>query len=124
MSLNPQQLAGANPPRLLDLERAVGMMGSDVALKKILQTVQASLSSSLPVIWQLLDSGDVAGVQAQLHTIKGYAPIFCSDDLIEQVVQAERLSKTETVQVVRPVWTALAPQFEQLLAEIQAYLLG
>jgi HPt (histidine-containing phosphotransfer) domain-containing protein len=107
---------------LLDEARGVGMMGSDESLRKILETVDTSLTDSIPEIWQALEAGDIKVANRLLHGIKGYVPIFCSDALIEHVVQVEGLSKTETAAVVKPLFAELAPKLEALLIEIRVYI--
>lgn len=106
----------------LNVERGIGMMGSDASLRKILVNVETSLACNIPEIWTALEVGDVAVANRLLHAIKGYVPIFCTDALVEQVVQVEQLSKTEPVVVVKPAFADLAPKFEALLNEIRTYV--
>lgn len=108
-------------PRL-DIARGVGMMGSEAALRKILVTVLASMSEDVPAIDAALQAGDVASANRLLHAIKGYMPIFGSDDMVSQVTAVEKLSKTESAAVVQVPYQALAPELNQLLAEIQVFL--
>ena len=105
----------------LDAVRGIGMMGSDESLQKLLKTVEVSLTSSITEIRQALEADDAKAVNRLLHGIKGYAPIFCSDALIEKVQHVEGISKTATVAVMIPLFTELAPQLEALLLEIQSY---
>jgi HPt (histidine-containing phosphotransfer) domain-containing protein len=105
----------------LDVVRGIGMMGSDEMLQKLLKTVEVSLTCSISEIRQALEAGDASAVNRLLHGIKGYAPIFCSDALIEKVQHVEGISKTATVAVMIPLFTELAPQLEALLLEIQSY---
>lgn len=105
----------------LDVVRGIGMMGSEASLRSILKTVETSLVSSLPEIGQALAVDDVKTVNRLLHSIKGYAPIFCTEALAAQVAQVEGVSKTETAAVLRPLVAALLPQLELLVTEIRAY---
>jgi HPt (histidine-containing phosphotransfer) domain-containing protein len=105
----------------LDVARGIGMMGSEASLRSILKTVETSLVSSLPEIGQALAVDDVKIVNRLLHSIKGYAPIFCTEALAAQVAQVEGASKTETAAVLRPLVAALLPQLELLVTEIRAY---
>lgn len=98
------------------------MMGSDASLRKIMVSVEVSLTSGLPEIGAALESGDVAAANRLLHAIKGYVPIFCTEALVAHVVEVEQLSKTEGVAVVRPAFAELAPKFEVLLREIRTYV--
>lgn len=98
------------------------MMGSEAALRKILVTVQVSLSADVPAIAAALHAGDVATANRMLHALKGYMPIFASDSTIEQVVAVEKLSKTESAAVVQVLYSQTAPELLGLLAEIQHFL--
>ena len=98
------------------------MMGSDAALRKILPIAQVSLSVDLPAIDAALQVGDVAAVNRMLHALKGYLPIFVSDALIERLVTVEKLSKTESAEVVQSQYAQLGPELTGLLVEIQQYL--
>lgn len=108
-------------PTQLDPARGTDMMGSEASLLKILKTVETSLVSSLPEIEQALAQDDVKTVNRLLHSIKGYAPIFCTEALAAHVAQVEGVSKTETAAALRPLVAALLPQLALLLTEIRAY---
>ena len=98
------------------------MMGSAVSLRRILQTVDASLTGSIPEINNALQDGDMATANRLLHGIKGYAPIFCSDAFVQQVIHVEGQSKTETAAPMKPLFADLAPKLERLLQELRIYL--
>jgi phosphoglycerate kinase len=106
----------------LDVPRGVSMLGSETSLRKILKTVQDSMTSSLPEIAQALQAGDVATANRLLHSIKGYLPIFATDALAEEVTHVEKISKTESAAVVAPLYAGLGPRLESLLGEIRAFL--
>lgn len=108
--------------KLLNIDRGLAVMGSDAVLRKILESVHVSLTPYIPEIWQALADADVKTVHRLLHDIKGYAPIFCSDALVEQIMQVEGLSRTETAAAVHPFFAELAPRLKGLLAEIRVYL--
>ncbi|GAB4213268.1 MAG: phosphoglycerate kinase [Rhodoferax sp.] len=106
----------------LDVAKGVGMMGSEAALKKILQTVADTMSANLPQIMAALQSGDVRTANQLLHAIKGYVPIFASDALVDAVVRVEVFSKTASAAEVLLHYQALQPQLQALLSEVAAYL--
>lgn len=106
----------------LDVARGVSMMGSEASLRKILKTVQDSMAGNLPEIAAALAKGDVVGANRLLHAIKGYVPIFASDALVAQVTELEKISKTEPVTTVVPLYAALAPRMDALLGEIRHFL--
>ncbi len=107
---------------LFALAKGVDMMGSEASLRKILKTVNDSMTASLPQIAAALQAGDVPTANNLLHAIKGYLPIFASDALAEQVAQVEKISKTEAATVVAPLYAELGPQLESLLQEVRQFL--
>ena len=108
--------------RFLDVQRGISMLGSEQSLRMILQTVNGSMMHDIPEISRLLEAGEVSTANRLLHAIKGYVPVFCSDALIEQVIQTERLSKTAKAAEVVPAYVALSPKLQSLLTEVQLYL--
>lgn len=108
--------------KLLDIEHGLVMMGSAAVLRKILGSVNVSLTGCIAEIRQALAVADIQTTQRLLHDMKGYAPIFCSEALIEQLTQVEARSKTETAAVMQPLFAELALQLEALLVEIRAYI--
>ena len=110
------------PAAGFDPQRGVEMMGSTTTLHEILQTAHVSLTASLPDIKHALAQGDVAKAKGLLHAIKGYAPIFCTDNLVAQIVDIEKLSKTATAAEITSPYAQLEPRLQSLLIEIQTYL--
>lgn len=106
----------------LALDIGMAMMGSESSLRKILKTVETSLSANIPEIWKALEEDNIAVANRLLHGIKGYVPIFCTEPLVDQVTQTEILSKTEPAATVKPLFASLAPKLESLLVEIRAYV--
>lgn len=106
----------------LDVARGVAMMGSEASLRKILKTVQNSLAGNLPQMAHALAKDDVPSFNHLLHAIKGYVPIFASDALVTQVTELEKISKTEPLTTVAPLYAELAPRLDALLGEIQTFL--
>jgi len=106
----------------LDIARGVSMMGSEASLAKILKTVASNMTGSVPEMAAALAAGDVAKANALLHAIKGYVPIFATDALVDQVTRVEKISKTEPLAVVEPLFAVLLPQLDGLLKEIGVFL--
>lgn len=106
----------------LDIERAIGYTGDAAAAADLLRMVEQSLGSDIDKIWQKLEMGDMAAAGRLIHAIKGFAPMFCHDLLIEQVTRAEALSKTESAASFKPVFADLAPELLLLLKDIRSYL--
>ena len=106
----------------LSIERAMEFIGDTEGVHNLLVTLQGSLSQDLPEIQSLLAQGDLPGMNRLLHQFKGFAPVFCVSELVEQIVLVESLSKKTDLQAVRLAYAPLAPRLQQLLAEVQAYL--
>ena len=113
-----------NTPRhsCLSLERAMEYVGDMPGVLSLLGTLQQSLQNDLPQIQARLDASDLPGANRILHQLKGFAPVFCVDALVAQVVDVERLSKGTDLQAVRQAYAQLAPKLAQWLAEVQAQL--
>ena len=114
-------MTAAHPPRL-SIDRALEYVGDMYGVLSLLATLQQSLQDDLPQIQDRLDAGDLPGANRLLHQFKGFAPVFCVDDLVADVVRVEGLSKGTDLQAVRAAYAQLAPQLLQLLAEVQACL--
>ena len=84
--------------------------------------LQQSLQDDLPQLQARLDAGDLPGANRLLHQLKGFAPVFCVDHLVAEVVRVEGLSKGTDVQAVRTAYEHLGPQLHQLLTEVQGQL--
>ncbi len=112
------------PDTCLSLERAKDYVGDMQGVHSLLGTLGQSLQEDLPAIQACLDAGDLAGANRLLHQLKGFAPVFCVDSLVAEVVQVEMLSKGQDLQAVREAYARLGPQLQQLLAEVQARVGG
>lgn len=113
-----------NTPRhnCLSLERAMEYVGDMPGVLSLLGTLQQSLQNDLPQIQARLDASDLPGASRILHQLKGFAPVFCVDTLVDEVVRVEGLSKGSDATATRQAYAHLAPQLQQLLAEVQATL--
>lgn len=109
-------------PTCLDTDRALDYVGDMHNVVTLLHTLAQSLQNDLPQIQPLLEAGDLPGANRLLHQIKGFAPVFCVDALVAEVVAVERQSKGSDLQATRTAYAHLAPQLQQLLTEVQAAL--
>lgn len=108
----------------LSIERATEYVGDLQGVLGLLGTLSQSLQEDLPEIQAQLDAGNLPGANRLLHQLKGFAPVFCVDSLVAQVVQVEALSKGQDLQAVRTAYAQLGPRLQQLLAEVQARLVS
>lgn len=106
----------------LSVERGMEFIGDETGFLSLLKTLHKTLTSDIALISELLDKDDVPGANRLLHQVKGFAPVFCVDALVEHVVQVEVLSKHGDTAEVRDAFCKLAPQLEQLRNEVAAHL--
>ena len=104
----------------LSIDRAMEFIGDMDGVHTLLGTLQSSLEKDLPQIQARLDGGDLRGANELLHQLKGFAPVFCADDLVSQVVAVEALSKQTALAPVCEAYAQLAPHLQQLLLEVKA----
>ena len=97
-------------------------IGDEAGFLSLLKTLHKTLSTDIPLITDLLRKDDVGGANRLLHQVKGFAPVFCVDQLVEHVVKVEALSKHGDAPEVRAAYAQMAPQLEQLRAEVAAHL--
>ncbi len=116
------QPMNAASPTCLSIERAMEYVGDMDGVLALLGTLQQSLQDDLPKIQASLDAGDLPGANRVLHQFKGFAPVFCVDTLVADVVRVEGLSKGIDLRAVREAYAHLGPQLVQLLREVQAHL--
>ena len=109
-------------PLYLSVERAIDFIGDEAGVRTLLNTLHQTLGDDLPRIAAHLEAGDVASANFLLHQLKGFAPVFCVDRLVELVVQVEHLSKTGAASEVRAAYNVLAPQLAQLREEVATHL--
>ncbi len=106
----------------LSVERGMEFIGDEAGFLSLLKTLHKTLTTDIPLITDLLRKDDVAGANRLLHQVKGFAPVFCVDALVEHVVTVEALSKHGEAPEVRAAFAQMAPQLEQLRSEVAAHL--
>lgn len=106
----------------LSVERGMEFIGDEAGFLSLLKTLHKTLTTDIPLITELLGKDDVLGANRLLHQVKGFAPVFCVDALVEQVVKVEALSKHGEAPEVRAAFAHMAPQLEQLRTEVAAHL--
>jgi len=106
----------------LCVERGMEFIGDESGFLSLLQTLHKTLTTDIPLITDLLRKDDVRGANRLLHQVKGFAPVFCVDELVEHVVKVEALSKHGDAPEVRAAFAQMAPQLEQLRNEVAAHL--
>jgi len=110
------------PHSCLSIDNAMEYVGDMQGVLALLGTLQNSLQNDLPQIQVLLDANDLPGANRILHQFKGFAPVFCVDELVAEVVHVESLSKGNDAAGTRAAYALLAPKLQQLLVEVQTTL--
>ena len=100
------------------------MLGDEESLAELLELALQGLERDIPAIAQHLAQDDAKAANQLLHAIKGFAPIFCSAELAQQITVVEALSKTASAAEVTPLYAQLAPGLSQLRDEIGVHLDG
>jgi HPt (histidine-containing phosphotransfer) domain-containing protein len=108
----------------LSTQRVAEFIGDSAGVNRLLGTLKETLDNDLPALRQRLDQGDIQGVNDLLHQFKGFAPVFCVDALVEQVVRVESISKNATVDELRSALLPLLEQLAVLKAEVDRQLAG
>jgi HPt (histidine-containing phosphotransfer) domain-containing protein len=109
-------------PRFLNIAGALAQIGDEGALREMLPMVLDALQKDVPAIADLLATGDVAGAHRLLHPLKGFIPIFCTEDLYERVAAVELMAKKEGAPQVAAAYALLAPDLIELESEVRSYL--
>ncbi len=109
-------------PVYLSVERGMEFIGDPAGFLSLLQTLHKTLSSDIPEITRLLSQNDVPGANRLLHQLKGFTPVFCVDDLVEEVIAVEKLSKQGPAPEVRAAYAQLSPKLDQLRHEVSSHL--
>jgi HPt (histidine-containing phosphotransfer) domain-containing protein len=112
----------ASTPTYLSVDRAMEFIGDANGVLSLLHTLHQTLGDDLPKIQDLLEKDDLHGANRLLHQLKGFTPVFCVDQLVEEVVTVEHLSKHAESSAVRSAYGRLAPHLEQLRSEVATHL--
>lgn len=107
------------PRRLLDMKRAVEFIGDEAAVAAMMPLLLSTLRDDVPEILRLLQTGDVVAANQLLHPLKGFVPVFCIDQVIDQVTAVEVFSKTAPAADVLPKFEQLLPLLERLRREVE-----
>jgi HPt (histidine-containing phosphotransfer) domain-containing protein len=114
--------ADSQPSPRLDVALGLEMLGDEESLAELLELALQGLERDIPAVAQHLSQGDAKGANQLLHAIKGFAPIFCCPELVQQITAVEALSKTASAAEITPLYAQLAPGLSQLRDEICVHL--
>lgn len=108
----------------LSIERAMDFIGDHAEMLVMLRLFEQALDTELPQVRQRLLADDVAGAQKLLHPLKGFVPVFCTDEVVDQVATVEALSKESAPATVLVAFDAVLPNLQLVLAEVRHCLMS
>ena len=79
--------------RFLSMEKAIGYLGDANSAHQLLGSLNSTLLTDDPVISTAIQSRNFEVLQKIWHQLKGFAPVFCQDDLVAEITRTEELCK-------------------------------
>jgi HPt (histidine-containing phosphotransfer) domain-containing protein len=80
-------------PRYLSMSKAIAYVGDDQSAHQLLSTLNSTLLRDEPQISSAIESSQFEVLQKIWHQLKGFAPVFCHESLIDEIAQTELLCK-------------------------------
>ena len=79
--------------RFLSMEKAIGYLGDASSAQQLLSTLNSTLLTDDPVIANAIQNRNFEVLQKIWHQLKGFAPVFCKDELVAEITRTESLCK-------------------------------
>jgi HPt (histidine-containing phosphotransfer) domain-containing protein len=79
--------------RYLSMPKAIAYLGDVQSAHQLLSTLNSTLLRDEPEISSAIASSQFDVLQKIWHQLKGFAPVFCQESLIEEIAQIELLCK-------------------------------
>ena len=79
--------------RFLSMEKAIGYLGDTYSAHHLLATLNTTLLTDDPVIANAIQYRNFEVLQKIWHQLKGFAPVFCQDELVAEIARTEGLCK-------------------------------
>ena len=79
--------------RFLSIEKAIGYLGDARSAQQLLSTLNTTLLTDDPVIANAIQNRNFEVLQKIWHQLKGFAPVFCKDELVAEITRTESLCK-------------------------------
>ncbi len=110
----------------LSMAKAIQYLGDAASAQQLLATLQSTLENDMPQLTSALQTENFEVLQKIWHQLKGFAPVFCQDDLVAEITQTESLCKrvdtTETKTTALSASAQLLQHLSVLLAEVKGQL--
>ncbi len=75
------------------MEKAIGYLGDASSAQQLLGSLNSTLLTDDPVISTAIQSRNFEVLQKIWHQLKGFAPVFCQDDLVAEITRTVGLCK-------------------------------
>ena len=79
--------------RFLSMEKAIGYLGDASSAHQLLGTLNTTLLTDDPIIANAIQNRNFEVLQKIWHQLKGFAPVFCQDELVAEITCTESLCK-------------------------------
>ena len=79
--------------RYLSMPKAIAYLGDAQSAHQLLSTLNSTLLRDEPEISSAIASSQFDVLQKIWHQLKGFAPVFCQESLIEEIAHTELLCK-------------------------------
>mgnify|MGYP000263983419 CR=1 FL=1 len=113
-------------PLFLSMAKAIQYLGDAASAQQLLATLQGTLEKDMPQITSAIATENFEVLQKILHQLKGFAPVFCQDDLVTQITHTEALCKHTDRDDLKPsaldASLQLLAHLKSLLVEVKAQL--
>ena len=106
----------------LNVQGALDFLGDAQALQDMLPILCATLEKDVPAVTLLLAQGERHAAARCLHSLKGFVPVFCHEDLEAELVSVERLCCSADSPGIDAAFDHLAPKLLVLAQEAAHYL--
>ena len=113
----PEGLASAHIYRRLHPQGALNYLGDAQALKDMLPILCATLENDVSAVTVLLAQGERLAGAHRLHSLKGFVPVFCHEDLGAELAAVERLCRSTDAPGIDAAFAHLAPKLLVLAKE-------
>ncbi|MCX7265568.1 MAG: Hpt domain-containing protein [Limnohabitans sp.] len=112
--------------KALSPARALDYLGDAQGVRSLMQTLHSTLTQELPQLARWVQEKDTSAVRQCLHQIKGFAPVFGAESLVQNIMRVEALSKAtlgdQDFAPLAQAYQELAPHLQQWQDEAKAYL--
>ena len=78
------------------MEKAIGYLGDASSAYQLLGTLNTTLLTDEPIIANAIQTRNFEVLQKIWHQLKGFAPVFCQDELVAEITHTEGMCQQMT----------------------------